>query len=122
MPQYRYCPQPPDTEDFEAEEGRLLTRRHVHRERNASLVRRKKQAVMRTHGRLACEVCGFDFATRYGDLGEGFIEAHHILPLAAAGPAITRLADLAVVCSNCHRMLHRAKPWMTPEELGKRLT
>lgn len=73
-------------------------------------------------GRLECEVCGFDFATRYGDLGTGFIEAHHILPLAAAGPATTRLADLALVCSNCHRMLHRAKPWMTPEELGKRLT
>jgi 5-methylcytosine-specific restriction enzyme A len=112
----------PDDDEFEAEEGRLLTRLHRHRERNASLVRRKKDAVSRTHGRLACEVCGFDFATRYGDLGSGFIEAHHILPLAAAGPATTRLADLALVCSNCHRMLHRAKPWMTPGQLNKRLT
>jgi 5-methylcytosine-specific restriction enzyme A len=112
----------PDDDDFEAEEGRLLTRLHVRRERNASIVRRKKEAEMRMHGRLVCEICGFDFASRYGDLGTGFIEAHHILPLAAARPATTRLADLALVCSNCHRMLHRAKPWMTPEELGKRLT
>jgi 5-methylcytosine-specific restriction protein A len=65
-------------------------------------------------------ICGFDFAIKYGDLGAGFIEAHHILPLAA-GPATTRLPDLALVCSNCHRMLHRAKPWMTPEQLNKRL-
>jgi len=64
----------------------------------------------------------FDFAAKYGDLGAGFLEAHHILPLAAIGPAITRLADLAVVCSNCHRMLHRAKPWMTLAELRGRIT
>lgn len=112
----------PNDDDFEAEEGRLLTRLHRHRERNASLIRRKKEAVSRAHGRLVCEVCGFDFAITYGDLGAGFIEAHHILPLAAAGPATTRLADLALVCSNCHRMLHRAEPWMTPEELSQRLT
>jgi len=111
-----------DDDDFEAEEGRLLTRLHRHRERNASLVRRKKEAVSRAHGRLVCELCGFDFADTYGDLGAGFIEAHHILPLAAAEPATTKLADLALVCSNCHRMLHRAKPWLTPGELSQRLT
>jgi 5-methylcytosine-specific restriction enzyme A len=112
----------PDDEDFEAEEGRLLTRLHRHRERNASLVRRKKEAALRAHGRLTCQACGFDFAVTYGDLGAGFIGAHHILPLATAGPATTRLADLALVCSNCHRMLHRAKPWITPGELSQRLT
>jgi hypothetical protein len=44
-PLKRCCPQrpKPDDADFEAEEGRLLTRRHVLRERNASLVKRKKK-------------------------------------------------------------------------------
>jgi 5-methylcytosine-specific restriction protein A len=49
------------------------------------------------------------------------IEAHHILPLAQAGATTTRLADLALVCSNCHRMLHRAAPWISPAQLQERL-
>ena len=110
-----------DEEEFEADEGRLLTRLHRRRERSAALVKRKKDAVHKAHGTLSCEVCGFDFARRYGDLGAGFIEAHHILPLATAGTTTTRLADLALVCSNCHRMLHRAKPWMTPATLQTQL-
>jgi 5-methylcytosine-specific restriction protein A len=110
-----------DEDEFEAEEGRLLTRLHRVRERNAALIRRKKEAARKARGVLSCEVCTFDFGDTYGDLGAGFIEAHHILPLAEAGTATTRLADLALVCSNCHRMLHRAKPWMTPVALQTRL-
>jgi 5-methylcytosine-specific restriction enzyme A len=29
------------------------------------------------------------------------------------------LADLALLCSNCHRMIHRTKQWLTVEELKK---
>jgi 5-methylcytosine-specific restriction protein A len=111
----------PDEEEMAAEEGRLLTRLHRVRERNPALVRRKKEAGFKSRGALPCEVCGFDFARTYGELGDRFIEAHHILPLAVAGKATTRLADLALVCSNCHRMLHRAKPWITPAELRARV-
>ena len=52
------------------------------------------------------------------DLGEGFIECHHVTPVSElrAGTR-TRLSDLAVVCSNCHRMLHRRRPWLTAAEL-----
>src|SRR6266542_2912051 len=43
--------------------------------------------------------------------GRGYIECHHVRPLAAAqGEVRTRLADLAVVCCNCHRILHRGSP------------
>ncbi|MBN4084034.1 HNH endonuclease [bacterium AH-315-A03] len=35
-----------------------------------------------------------------------------------AGQTTTRLSDLALVCSNCHRMIHRRSPWPTPIELG----
>jgi len=27
-------------------------------------------------------VCGFDFKKVYGELGDGFIEAHHLLPIS----------------------------------------
>ncbi len=74
---------------------------------------------MRNEGRLACAVCKFDFAERYGAVGEGYIECHHTLPLSELeGERRTRLVDLALVCSNCHRMLHRKRPWLGMDELA----
>lgn len=99
---------PADGED-ESPEGRLLYRLHVRRERNRRLVTKKKTEALAAFGRLACEVCGFDFALTYGSDGAGVIEAHHRVPLAVAGQSVTRLKDLALVCSNCHAMLHHRK-------------
>jgi 5-methylcytosine-specific restriction protein A len=108
-------------EDFEeAEEGRLLTRRHLSRERNRKLVEKKRKQAMRKHGRLACEACGFDFASRYGVRGQGFMECHHLKPIATLGEGEkTRLADLALLCSNCHRIIHRSKPWLSVGDLKR---
>jgi len=111
----------PGEDDLEVSEGRLLTRLHRVRERDRRLVERKKKVAMAGQGALPCEVCGFDFAATYGTLGDQFIEAHHIVPLAEAGPVTVRLADLALVCSNCHRMLHRGKQWISPAHLRERL-
>ena len=102
----------------DAPEGRLLTRVHRQRERSAKLVERKKAAAMRVSGRLECEGCGFDFATTYGERGEGFIECHHTVPVSELKPGSrTRPEDLALVCSNCHRMIHRRGPWLTMDRL-----
>jgi 5-methylcytosine-specific restriction protein A len=95
-------------------EGHLLTRLHRVRERRRS--GEKKRAVLAATGRLACEACDFDFAAAYGELGAGFAECHHKLPLVA-GVRTTRLADLAIVCANCHRMLHRSARWLSVDEL-----
>jgi 5-methylcytosine-specific restriction enzyme A len=103
-----------EPEDGGVVEGRLLLRWHRTRERKRGA--EKKRAVLRDTGRLACEVCDFDFAAAYGELGAGFAECHHKLPLTA-GVRRTQLADLAIVCANCHRMLHRRSPWLTVEEL-----
>jgi 5-methylcytosine-specific restriction protein A len=92
-------------------EGLILTTLHLMRERNSKAVARKKQSVLATSGRLECEVCEFDFERVYGSLGHGFAECHHILPLSELPfRRETRLVDLVVVCSNCHRMLHRSRP------------
>ena len=95
----------------------MLTAVHRRRERDPKIVKRKKEAVLRETGQLACKVCGFDFARTYGERGEGFIECHHTRPLSEGGAAMTRLDDLALVCANCHRMIHAKKPWLTVEEL-----
>jgi 5-methylcytosine-specific restriction protein A len=99
-------------------EGELLTRRHISRERNRKLVVAKIEQRLAKEGRLACDVCGFDFLRFYGEVGRGFAECHHIVPLAEAAFArMTRLVDLAIVCANCHRMLHRGRPAVTIEDL-----
>lgn len=104
--------------DDEALEGKLLTRAHKMRERDQGLAKKKKAQVFENTGKLECEVCGFDFSAKYGELGEGFAECHHTKPLSTLKPGEkTKLSDLAVVCANCHRMLHRAKPWISIEEL-----
>jgi 5-methylcytosine-specific restriction enzyme A len=60
---------------------------------------------------MRCQVCGFDFEKTYGELGIGYIEAHHLQPLASLEEgvviAINPVRDFAVLCSNCHRMIHR---------------
>src|SRR5439155_27256990 len=107
-----------DDDEMEAPEGAVLTRVHKVRERSKAIVDRKKKQVLRLTGRLSCEVCEFDFARVYGELGVGFAECHHTMPLSDLRPRQrTSLADLAVVCSNCHRMIHRRRPWPTVREL-----
>ena len=104
--------------EVDAEEGRLLTRLHKTRERNRSIVRRKKQDALDQFGRLQCVVCGFDFEDAYGLRGRGFIECHHTRPLhTLAANERTKLVDLALLCSNCHRMIHAARPWMTVDQV-----
>lgn len=104
---------PPEPQDEEAEvaEGRILYRMHRTRERDSSLAKRVKAKALEMDGRLYCRVCEFDFAAAYGELGEGYIECHHIVPLAELGETKTKAKDLVLLCANCHRMAHRRKPW-----------
>jgi len=75
-----------EAEDEEFAEGRILTTLHKRRERSPQLVEKKKSVVTKVLGRLECEVCGFDFAAKYGPLGAGFAECHHQVPLALTCP------------------------------------
>jgi hypothetical protein len=75
-------------------------------------------AAARKHYRDVCRVCGFQFAEVYGKRGEGFIEVHHLKPIAK-GRRRTTLKDVTVVCANCHRMLHRGATIWTVKRLKK---
>ena len=109
----------PEQDEGEVGEGRVLYRLHRARERNRSIVKKKKAAVLNAGGTLACEACDLVFAEMYGPVGGDYIEVHHRVPLHVSGPTTTRLADLALICANCHRMIHQSKPWLTVEELAK---
>jgi 5-methylcytosine-specific restriction protein A len=109
---------PPSREgETTAVEGSVVFREHRARERDPRLVRKKKAVVLKATGRLACEACDLDFSERYGPLGDGFIECHHTVPLGPGSERVTRLSELAVLCSNCHRMVHRAPRLLTVAEL-----
>ena len=69
---------------------------------------------------IQSETCLFDFKEIYGELGEGFAECHHKKPVSQLkNNEKTKLDDLAILCANCHRMIHRSKPWKTIDELKK---
>lgn len=111
---------PPDIDipDVAVTEGLTKYVSHLRRERNRFVIEAKKAQALATYGRLLCEVCAFDFGAFYGELGEGFCEVHHTIPLAALdGKRVTTLAELAILCSNCHRVLHRHKPMPSISEL-----
>jgi len=100
-----------------AREGKVIYKLHKHFERNPKLNQLKKEQYYQAHSKLICEVCDFDFHESYGELGKGFMECHHKKPLAEIQKeTITSLDDLALVCSNCHRMVHRLDD---PSDLGR---
>jgi putative restriction endonuclease len=106
-------------DDLSFVEGKKKLRQHVIRERNPKVIRLAKEKFKRENGgRLFCEICGFDFYEVYGEIGEDFIEGHHTIPVSELEEGqLTRIEDIALVCSNCHRMLHRRRPWLTKEQL-----
>lgn len=106
-------------EEIEFPEGRLLYKNHKFRERNQKVVVEKKRRAL-MDGELKCEVCNFDFYKIYGELGKGYIECHHTVPISHyKANDKTTLDNLALVCSNCHRILHRKRPWMSIDDLKK---
>ncbi|MDF4204884.1 HNH endonuclease [Maribacter sp. SA7] len=63
-----------------------------------------------------CVVCGFSFEQKYGQHGKDFIEIHHLIPIEN-GTRKSTINDVAPVCSNCHRMLHKGKTMLSIEYL-----
>lgn len=106
----------------EAAEGKVLTRLHRVRERSRKLVEAKKKQALAKFGKLACEACGFDFQKRYGNAGVGLIDVHHVRPLHTLQlDQKTHLDDLALLCANCHRVVHSTRHWLSLEDLKKTL-
>lgn len=99
-------------------EGKEILRKHLTKERSNRLVAAFKNSL----SSFKCSICGFDFEKFYGDIGKEFIEAHHVKPVHTLKRNTTiSTNDLIAVCSNCHRMIHRKKEILTPEELKKKI-
>lgn len=92
-------------ENFFYEDPKLI-RLHKRVERNTRLSKEAK----RIHGTV-CEACESNMKDIYGSLGDGYIEAHHLRPIASIHDKIRMdpKIDFAVLCPNCHAMIHRSK-------------
>jgi 5-methylcytosine-specific restriction protein A len=104
-----FGPDPSDGSEDSAVEGELRHALSRHRARERWL-RDEKIAEFRqaNGGRLPCQVCQFDFYKVYGEIGRDYAQIHHLKPLGdRTRPSRTKLADLAVICANCHAMVHR---------------
>lgn len=106
-------------DDIGFSEGRAKLLQHILKERNPLVIRNAKEKFKEIHGKVYCEICGFDFFEKYGIIGENFIEGHHTIPLSELQENHkTKIDEIALVCSNCHKMLHRKRPWLTRDELS----
>jgi len=108
-------------DSFKSKEGKILYSWVKSRERSPKLRNKKIATHLKNNDSLSCEVCGFDFEFQYGEIGKKYIECHHIVPLSLINvEKETKLEDLILICSNCHRIIHRNKKQpIDPTELRK---
>ncbi len=105
--------------DGDFPEGKIIERIHKNRERNSQVTLLAKANFKSENGRLYCQVCGFDFEEKYGETGIDYIEAHHTIAVSEMQPNHrTRPSEIALLCANCHRMVHRRRPWLSMEQLS----
>lgn len=95
-------------------EGAVTTKTVNAYERNPKA---RKECI--AHHEALCIACGFDFEKAYGKAGQGYIEVHHLLPLASLqiGYVINPVTDMVPLCANCHAIAHRKQPPYTPKEI-----
>jgi 5-methylcytosine-specific restriction protein A len=101
------------------EEGEAQLRTHTRYERNQAA----RDKCIAING-AACKICGMDFEKVYGEVGRGYIQVHHIVPISENEGVhqVDPAKDLIPVCANCHCMLHRLYKgkYITIKELSKR--
>lgn len=86
-----------------------LTKLRIHKkiERDQNFINKLKKMFKSE----LCEACGCDLKKKYGDLANGYKELHHLSPVSEnKGNRIKReKKDFALLCPNCHRMIHRSE-------------
>ena len=87
-------------------EGLRTERLVAHFERNPKL----RAAAIAIHG-TTCRACNFNFGAIYGSRGKDYIEVHHLVPVSrmTEPSTVNPRTDMTVLCSNCHRMVHRSR-------------
>jgi len=102
------------------DEGSKKMVQHYARERNPKIIQLIKEKAIREKGSLKCEICGFSFYDKYGERGKDYIEGHHKKPISKMKLGEkTFIEDITLLCSNCHKMIHRKMDDFSVEDLKK---
>jgi len=104
-------------EDFSTliiEEGGEFRSDKKQRLRSSKLKKYAVKEFLSQNGSIYCEACTLNFKSTYGTHGHKYIEMHHLRPLYKLRKSYKvflpdALANVKLVCSNCHRMIHRKK-------------
>ncbi len=94
-------------------EGELRTRTVEYRTRSRELrsAAIEKYAI---NGRIACAACDFEYGLAYPNIGEGYIQIHHLKPVSFMRGETINLSDalnnVCPLCANCHQMVHTSTP------------
>jgi 5-methylcytosine-specific restriction protein A len=81
-----------------------------------SVIRHERNKAARSlcikHYGTSCTVCDFNFEKAYGEVGQGYIEVHHLTPISQTKAAydINPIKDMRPICANCHAMIHQKNP------------
>lgn len=109
----------------ERPQARTVTEMRVYRA-HRSIERRpgNSSKVKNVHG-YTCQACQLSFECTYGKIGQNYIEAHHLIPLATLETGVPTEMDVktqfCVLCANCHRMIHRQDDPSDLNELRARI-
>lgn len=85
-------------------EGKHIAREQVVIQRNRSA---RQKCIEYYHCR--CAACGLSMAEKYGKIGDGVIEVHHLNPihLFSDTHTVNYKEDLVALCPNCHTIIHK---------------
>jgi len=84
--------------------------------------KKNRRICLAVHG-FSCKTCGVSLGEKYGDLGQDFIHVHHTTPVSQMREPrpVNPYTELIPVCPNCHYMMHRKDPPVSPEELIRQI-
>lgn len=100
---------------LEGEEGAVSMAEIKFRKRNRALISAKK---LNSNG--CCEACGFNYQEFFKGVKKDHLVAHHKYPIGLREkPEVTKLEDIALVCSNCHTVIHSETPIISLTRLKK---
>lgn len=107
------------------EEGFIRSSHIKTRVRSRKLVEKARE-YFKVNDIIYCKVCDFNFEDFYGEIGRGFIEIHHLKPIFAYENNFEQslqdaLNNVAPVCANCHKMIHRKKTNVLPIEALRKI-
>src|SRR5665647_118832 len=101
-------------------EGKIVGRTHKARERNFQVIKIAKENFKKLNGKLFCQICKFNYEKIYDEIGQHFFEGHHTIAVSEMPPEYrTKQEEIAMLCGNCHRMIHKRRPWLTMNQLSK---